>query len=111
MKQVWIIATGGRENLQLREAPELQPQAGQLRIRVRASGVNFADILARRGLYPDAPKLPAVIGYEVSGVVDAVGRRRIQPGSARMSLPSLTFAVMPIPWWYPRSRPSRSPPL
>jgi len=73
MKQVWIIATGGPENLQLREAPDLQPQAGELRIRVRASGINFADILARKGLYPDAPKLPAVVGYEVSGTVDAVG--------------------------------------
>src|SRR6516225_5583893 len=73
MKQIWIIATGGPENLQVREAPDLQPQAGELRIRVRASGVNFADILARKGLYPDAPKLPAVVGYEVSGTVDAVG--------------------------------------
>lgn len=73
MKQVWIIATGGPEKLQLREAPDPQPQAGELRIRVRASGINFADILARRGLYPDAPKLPAVVGYEVSGTVDAVG--------------------------------------
>jgi len=73
MKQVWIVATGGPENLQLRDAPDPQPRAGELRIRVKASGINFADILARRGLYPDAPKLPAVVGYEVSGVVDAVG--------------------------------------
>ena len=73
MKQVWIIATGGAETLQLREAPDPQPQAGELRIRVRASGINFADILARKGLYPDAPKLPAVVGYEVSGLVDAAG--------------------------------------
>lgn len=73
MRQVWIVATGGPENLQLREAAPLQPQGGELRIRVRASGVNFADILARKGLYPDAPKLPAVVGYEVSGTVDAVG--------------------------------------
>jgi synaptic vesicle membrane protein VAT-1 len=73
MKQVWIVATGGPENLQLREAPDLEPQDGELRIRVRASGINFADILARKGLYPDAPKLPAVVGYEVSGTVDAVG--------------------------------------
>lgn len=73
MKQVWITATGGPEKLQLREAADVQPQAGELRIRVRASGINFADILARKGLYPDAPKLPAVVGYEVSGTVDAVG--------------------------------------
>jgi NADPH:quinone reductase-like Zn-dependent oxidoreductase len=73
MKQVWIIGTGGPEKLQLREVPDPQPQAGQVRIRVKASGINFADILARKGLYPDAPKLPAVVGYEVAGVVDAVG--------------------------------------
>ena len=73
MKQVWITGTGGPEKLQLREAPDLQPQTDKLRIRVRASGINFADILARKGLYPDAPKLPAVVGYEVSGTVDAVG--------------------------------------
>jgi NADPH:quinone reductase-like Zn-dependent oxidoreductase len=73
MKQVWITSTGGIENLQLREAPDPQPQGAELRIRVKASGINFADILARKGLYPDAPKLPAVVGYEVSGVVDAVG--------------------------------------
>ena len=48
MKQVWIIATGAPENLQLRETPDLQPQAGELRIRARAGGVNFADILSAR---------------------------------------------------------------
>lgn len=73
VKQVWITSTWGVENLQLREAPDPQPQGVELRIRVKASGVNFADILARKGLYPDAPKLPAVVGYEVSGVVDAAG--------------------------------------
>jgi NADPH:quinone reductase-like Zn-dependent oxidoreductase len=79
MKQVWITATGGPETLQVRDAPDPVAQAGELRIRVRASGINFADILARKGLYPDAPKLPAVVGYEVSGVVDAVGAD-VDPG-------------------------------
>lgn len=73
MQQVFITGRGGPEKLVLREAPDRAPQAAELRIRVRASGVNFADIMARRGLYPDAPKLPCVVGYEVSGVVDAVG--------------------------------------
>ncbi len=45
----------------------------KLVIRVKAAGLNFADILARQGLYPDAPKVPAVMGYEVSGIVEAVG--------------------------------------
>ena len=43
------------------------------RIAVRAAGVNFADHLARVGLYPDAPKPPCVVGYEVSGTIEAVG--------------------------------------
>ena len=73
MKRLYIIGTGGPDKLQLKEEPDPQPGGSELRIRVKASGVNFADILARKGLYPDAPKLPAVVGYEVSGVVDAAG--------------------------------------
>jgi len=59
--------------LSLREQPDLAPGNGQLRIAVQTSGVNFADVLARLGLYPDAPKPPVVVGYEVCGVVDRVG--------------------------------------
>jgi NADPH:quinone reductase-like Zn-dependent oxidoreductase len=44
-----------------------------VRIRVRAAGVNFADLLARVGLYPDAPKPPCVVGYDVAGDIDALG--------------------------------------
>ena len=73
MKQVWIPRIGEPEVLEVREAPDPEPGAGQVRVRVKASGINFADILARMGLYPDSPKLPAVVGYEVAGVVDGVG--------------------------------------
>ena len=73
MKQVWIPRIGEPEVMELREAPDPSPKAGEVRVRVRASGINFADILARMGLYPDAPKLPAVVGYEVAGVVDGIG--------------------------------------
>jgi NADPH:quinone reductase-like Zn-dependent oxidoreductase len=73
MRQVWIPKIGEPEVLELREAPDPEPGPGEVRIRVEASGINFADILARMGLYPDAPKLPAVVGYEVAGVVDAAG--------------------------------------
>jgi len=73
MKQVWIPRIGEPEVLEVREAPDPEPQPGQVRVRVRAAGINFADILARMGLYPDAPKLPAVVGYEVAGEVDGVG--------------------------------------
>jgi NADPH:quinone reductase-like Zn-dependent oxidoreductase len=73
MKQIWIPRTGGPEVLALREAPDPAPGPGEVRIAVEAAGINFADLLARQGIYPDAPRLPAVVGYEVAGTVDAVG--------------------------------------
>ena len=73
MRQSVITRTGPPEVLQIREEPDPTPAAGEVRIAVRAAGVNFADIMARLGLYPDAPPLPAVVGYEVAGVIDVVG--------------------------------------
>lgn len=64
---------GAPEVLQSREIADPVPHDGEVRIAVRAAGVNFADIMARLGLYPDAPAPPLVVGYEVAGVVDAVG--------------------------------------
>ncbi len=73
MRQIWITKAGPPEVLQVREAPDPEPKAGEIRIRVEASGINFADILGRLGLYPDLPRMPVVPGYEVSGRVDAIG--------------------------------------
>ena len=73
MKQVVIPRRGPPEVLEVREAPDPVVQPGTIRIRVGAAGINFSDLLARQGLYPDAPKLPCTVGYEVAGVVDAVG--------------------------------------
>ena len=73
MRQVWISKAGAPDVLQTREAPDPEAGAGQVRIRVRAAGINFADLMARLGMYPDAPPLPCVVGYEVSGLIDAVG--------------------------------------
>jgi NADPH:quinone reductase-like Zn-dependent oxidoreductase len=73
VKQIFIVGQGGPDKLQLRESADPTPARGEIRIRVRASGINFADIMARRGLYPDSPRIPCVVGYEVSGTVDAVG--------------------------------------
>ncbi len=73
MREIVITKTGGPSVLKIQEREDPIPQADEVRIRVKASGVNFADILARQGLYPDAPKIPCVVGYEVSGVIDALG--------------------------------------
>jgi len=74
MRQVVIPRYGAPDVFETRELPDPSPGDGEIRIRVRAAGVNFADILARLGLYPDAPKPPMVVGYEVAGRIDAVGR-------------------------------------
>src|SRR5689334_2321261 len=73
MQQNCITKPGPPDVLQVREASDPAPGPGEVRIRVRASGINFADLMARMGLYPDAPKPPCVVGYEVAGVVDEIG--------------------------------------
>ncbi|MEZ0314443.1 MAG: zinc-binding dehydrogenase [Myxococcota bacterium] len=70
MRQVWITRVGPPEVLQLREDRDPEPGPGQLRIQVQACGINFADIMARIGVYPDAPPMPCVVGYEVAGIID-----------------------------------------
>src|SRR3954466_3662581 len=73
MRQIWISKAGAPEVLQVREAPDPEAGEGQVRVRVKAAGINFADLAARMGMYPDAPPIPCVIGYEASGVIDQVG--------------------------------------
>jgi NADPH:quinone reductase-like Zn-dependent oxidoreductase len=73
MQQVWISRVGDPSVLEVREAPDPEPGPGEVRVRVEASGVNFADVMARMGVYQDAPKLPAVVGYEAAGTIDKVG--------------------------------------
>jgi synaptic vesicle membrane protein VAT-1 len=73
MRQIWITKAGPPEVLKVKEAPDPEPKAGEVRIRVAASGINFADIMGRTGVYPDLPPLPVVPGYEVGGRIDAVG--------------------------------------
>lgn len=73
MRQVVTTGTGGVNVLKVENKPDPRPGQGQVAIRVRAAGLNFADVLARQGLYPDSPPKPCVMGYEVSGVVQTVG--------------------------------------
>ena len=82
MREMVIPRYGGPDVFELRQAPDPLPGDGEIRIRVRAAGINFADVLARLGLYPDAPKRPMVVGYEVAGVIDAVGPGVVGMGEA-----------------------------
>jgi NADPH:quinone reductase-like Zn-dependent oxidoreductase len=73
MKALVQTANGGPEVLKALERPDPPAGPGEVRIAVKAAGINFADTMARVGLYPDAPKPPCVMGYEVAGTVESVG--------------------------------------
>ena len=73
MRAVWIRKHGGPDVLEVRETEDPVPGAGEVRVRSKACGVNFAEVSARQGIYPDAPKPPCIVGYEGAGVVDSVG--------------------------------------
>lgn len=75
MRQIVNTTDGSYNVLEVQEVPDLQPADDELLIQVKASGLNFADILARKGQYQDAPDKPCVMGYEVSGVVADVGSK------------------------------------
>jgi NADPH:quinone reductase-like Zn-dependent oxidoreductase len=73
VRAVVLTGHGGPEVLEVEERPDPEVGPGEVRIAVKAAGINFADTLARVGLYPDAPKPPCVLGYEVAGDVESVG--------------------------------------
>ncbi|MDE3069704.1 MAG: zinc-binding dehydrogenase [Acidobacteriota bacterium] len=73
MRAVVITKHGGPGVLKVQERDDPPIGPGDVRIDVAAAGVNFADAMARMGLYPDAPKTPCVVGYEVAGTVLELG--------------------------------------
>jgi NADPH:quinone reductase-like Zn-dependent oxidoreductase len=73
VKALVQTGNGGPGVLQVQERPDPPVGAGEVRIAVKAAGINFADTMARVGLYPDAPKPPCVMGYEVAGEVESLG--------------------------------------
>ena len=73
MRAVVITKHGGPGVLEVQERPDPAIGPGEVRIDVAAAGINFADVMARMGLYPDAPKTPCVVGYEVAGTVLELG--------------------------------------
>jgi NADPH:quinone reductase-like Zn-dependent oxidoreductase len=73
MRAIVIAEHGDPGVLRVEERPDPPLTPGHVRIKVAAAGVNFADTMARAGLYPDAPELPMVVGYEIAGTVAEVG--------------------------------------
>ena len=73
MRAVVLTQVGPPEVMRVQERPDPPVGPGEVRIAAKAAGINFADTMARIGMYPDAPKLPCVLGYEVAGEVESVG--------------------------------------
>ncbi len=74
MKAAVLVKKGDpHQAFEIREVEKPEPQAGTLRIKVEAFGLNYADVMARLGLYQDAPPMPSILGYEVVGVVETLG--------------------------------------
>jgi len=81
MIAVFVTRYGGPDVMEIREAPVPEPGVGQILARVRAIGLNFADIFGRLGVYPGTPKPPFIPGLEFSGDVVEVG-----PGVTKFSV-------------------------
>ena len=73
MRAVVITKHGGPEVFEVQDRPDPELGPGQVRIQVAAAGINFADVMARMGLYQDAPPTPCVVGYEVAGTILELG--------------------------------------
>ncbi len=75
MKAAVLIKKGSsKDALKIQEVPDVHPTQGQVRIKVECFGLNYADVMARNGLYDAAPKMPCVVGYEVVGIIDEIGQ-------------------------------------
>lgn len=70
MRAVQVKGFGGVDQLEVLELPDPQPQPGQVRIRLKACGLNYADVMQREGLYPGGPKPPYIPGLEAAGIVE-----------------------------------------
>lgn len=73
MRAIVLKRHGGADALRITEVAMPEPRAGEVRVRVQRIGINFAEVLSRRGVYGWAPPLPYILGMEAFGTIDAVG--------------------------------------
>lgn len=73
MRAIVLTKTGGPDKLVVSDVGDPVPGAGEVRVRVHYAGINYAEILSRKGLYGWAPKRPYILGMESSGVVEEIG--------------------------------------
>ena len=74
MKAIYLKKYGdAKDAFEIKETQIPTPKENEVLIKVKYSGLNFADVIARRGMYPDAPKNPAILGYDVTGEIVSLG--------------------------------------
>src|ERR1017187_10534063 len=72
-KRIIICEHGNPDVLRMVEEPVPEPKPGQVRVRVLGAGVGYSDVMAQRGGYPLAPRMPFTPGYDFVGIVDRLG--------------------------------------
>jgi len=92
-KIVRFHETGGAEVLKVEDLPLKEPGEGEVRLKVEAIGLNRAEVMFRQGLYLENPELPSRLGYEASGIVDAVGSGTsgVQIGNRVSTIPGFSM--------------------
>lgn len=113
MRALVVRKYGPPKVFELQQMPDALPKPGEVLIRVKTVGVNFADLLQRMGLYPGTPKPPFVPGLEIAGVVEKVvpGKGEgveVKAGDAVVALTSFhayaEWVSVPGPYVYPMPR-------
>jgi NADPH:quinone reductase-like Zn-dependent oxidoreductase len=95
MRALVVGRYGPPKNLEIRQEPDPQPKPGEVLVRVRAIGVNFADLLQRMGIYPGGPKPPFVPGMELAGMVERVGESTAAAATDGLKVGEQVIALVP----------------
>ena len=107
MRAISVSETG---DLLWTEAPSVAPGPAEILIDVKATAINRADLMQRKGLYPPPPGAPETMGLECAGIVAAVGSRRDTPSSGGPGLRAFSrVAAMPNRRWLIREVPLKIP--
>ena len=72
-KTIVLVGFGGYDKLKIQQKPKPKAEKGEVVVKVKATGINFAELMARQGFYDRTPKTPCVLGFEAAGVVEELG--------------------------------------
>lgn len=106
MKAAVLVQKGDSpEVFQIQDVPTPQPGDDEIQIQVSSFGLNYADVMARKGLYAAAPPLPSILGYEAVGMVSKIGKNVTQFKIGDRVLAFTRFgAYATYPWIYAHGR-------